>query len=113
MPHAVFEDPPALEEFWRAFVPFKEVRADGTVLEGRAAFLRRDGGMLLIESFVLELGPPQHFYVLVDRRGDRVTVRCEQFSPIARTDGVMEVVRRIARQFRDLGGKVIRTNLEL
>ena len=113
MPHAVFSDPPLLEEFWRAFRPFKEARPDGTVIEARAAFLRRDAGLLLIESFVLELGPPQHFYVLVDRHGDRVTVRCSQFSPTARTDGVMEVVTRIARQFRDLGGTVLRTNLEL
>lgn len=113
MPHAVFDDPPPLETFFRAFAPFKEVRADGDVLEAKAIFLRRDGGMLLVESLVLERGPPQHFYVLIDQRGERVTIRCEQFSPVARTAGVIELVTRIARQFRDLGAKVHSTNLEL
>ncbi len=113
MPHTVFEGAPPLDEFWRTFEPFKEVRADGTVLEARASYLRHDGDMVLIESLALELGPAQHFYVLCDRRGERVTIRCEQFSPVARTAGVIEVVTRIARQFRDMGAIVRSTNLDL
>ena len=113
MPHAVFEPAPALEAFWRAFRPFKEVRPDGSVLEARASFLRADGEMILIECLVLELGPAQHFYVLCDRNGPRVTIRAEQFSPVARTDGVIEVVTRVARQFLELGATVRTTNLAL
>ena len=113
MPHAVFDDAPPLEEFWRAFAPFKERRPDGSVIEARAAFLRRDGAMLLVECLVIERSPPRHFYVNCDRHGDRVTVRCPQTAPLPRTDGVIEVVTRIARQFRALGGTVRTTNLEL
>ena len=42
-----------------------------------------------------------------------MTVRCAPLVPVARTDGVMEIVRLVARQFRDAGGTVLRTNLDL
>ena len=113
MPHAVFEPAPPLEEFWREFRPFKEVGEEGRVLEARSAFLRRDGGMLLIQSLVLESGPPLHFYVICEGRRGAVTIRCEQFHTIPRTDGVQALVSRVARQYRDLGGVVKKTNLDL
>ena len=113
MPHAVFEPAPPLEEFWRGFTPFKVVGPDRAILEARASFLRQDQQAVVIEALALEIGPPQHFFVICDRRGERVTVRCAPLVPVARTDGVMEIVRLVARQFRDAGGTVLRTNLDL
>ena len=97
MPHAVFEPAPPLEHFWRVFSPFKEVRPDRTI----------------IEAFAFEVGPPQHFFVICDQRGSRVTVRCAPLVPVSRSDGVLEIVRRIAVQFREAGGTLLRTNLDL
>ena len=113
MPHAVFEPAPPLEEFWRGFTPFKVVGPDRAIIETRASFLRQDHEAVVIEALALEIGPPQHFFVICDRRGERVTVRCAPLVPVARTDGVMEIVRLVARQFRDAGGTVLRTNLDL
>ena len=113
MPHAVFEPAPPLEEFWRGFTPFKVVGPDRAILEARASFLRQDQQAVVIEALALEIGPPQHFFVICDRRGERVTVRCAPLVPVARTDGVMEIVRQIAAQFRESGGTVLRTNLDL
>ena len=114
MPHAVFEPAPDLERFWREFVPFKERRPDGTILEARTSYLRQDEGAVLVEGFSYELGPPHHFFVICDRKGERVTIRVASLVPVARTEGVIEIVKRIVEQFRALGGStVIRTNLEL
>ena len=113
MPHAVFEPAPELETFWRAFTPFKDVRPDRTILEARSSYLRHDHGSVIIEAFAFELGPPQHFFVICDGKGERMTVRCAPLVPVSRTDGVVEIVRRIAIQVREAGGTVLRTNLDL
>ncbi|MHC4935755.1 MAG: hypothetical protein ACYTGJ_06020 [Planctomycetota bacterium] len=113
MPHAVFEPAPPLEHFWRVFAPFKEVRPDRTIIEARSSYLRHDRGSLIIEAFAFEVGPPQHFFVICDQRGSRVTVRCAPLVPVSRSDGVLEIVRRIAVQFREAGGTLLRTNLDL
>ncbi len=114
MPHALFEPAPELERFWREFAPFKEMRPDRTILEARTSYFRQDKAAVLIEGFAFELGPPHHFFVICDRKGERVTIRVAPLVPVARTAGVIEIVRLIVEQFRALeGATLLRTNLEL
>jgi len=113
MPHAVFEPAADLALFWEKFEPFKVVLPNRHILETRAAFLRRDRDSVIVSAIAFEFGPPQHFFVVCDRSGDRVTVRCGTHVPLARTDGVIAVVQEVARRYLTLGGEVRSTNLDL
>ena len=48
MPHCIVKGAPSPAAYVESFQPFKEVRADGTVIETRSAFLRHDGGAALV-----------------------------------------------------------------
>ncbi len=112
MPHAIISGGPEPIEVHRQFVQFKENRADGTILETRAAFLRLDEQVVLIHAMSVELGPAQNFFVAVERKRKQLTVRCHPFPSPERTPGVQAVVLHVAKQVLALGGELEKTNLE-
>ncbi|MCI0651762.1 MAG: hypothetical protein L0Z55_07750 [Planctomycetes bacterium] len=112
MPHVIIRNPPSLAEYQRAFRPLKERAADGTVLEARAAYLRQDGRVLLVEALCLELGPAQAFFIALEEKKAQVTVRCFPTPSPARTPGVKRLVRLVAEDLLRLGGEIEKTNIE-
>ena len=111
MPHVILRNSVDPEEYFRRFQPWKERGDDGTVLESRAAYLRRDRQVVLVQAMSLELGPAQHFFVAVEKKQNRLTVRCHPHPTPARTEGVKAVVARIAQEVLALGGEIEKTNL--
>lgn len=113
MPHVIIRDPPEPAAVQRAFRPWRERRADGSIVEARAAYLRQDGRSVLIEIMCLELGPAQEFFLVVEAKKRQLTVRCFEFPSPHRTPAVQFAVGRVARDVLALGGQVERTNLVL
>ena len=113
MPHVVIINAMEPEEYYCQFKVWKEARRDGTVLETRAAFLRVDRQVVLIQAVCLELGPAQHFFVAVEKKRNQLTVRCHPHPNPARTAGVKEIIVHVAREVLALGGEVGKTNLVL
>ena len=112
MPHAIITGGPDPIEVHQKFVPFKENRPDGTILETRSTFLRLDEQVVLIHGTSVELGPAQNFFVAVERKRKQLTVRCHPFPSPERTPGVQAVVLHVAKQVLALGGELEKTNLE-
>ncbi len=113
MPHVVISDPPALEPFHSAFKPWKFTLEDGSIVEGKAAFLRHDHQSVLVEALAVELGPAQPFFVAIESKKRQLTVRLFPQPSPHRTPAVRAAVAKVARDVLALGGVVERTNLEL
>ena len=112
MPHVVITGGPEPLEFYEAFDPGSPRREGPTVLELGWAFMRRDQEVVLVQAIAVELGPPQHFFVAVERKRRQITVRCHPHPRVERTPGVKKIVAWVARQVLSLGGQVEKTNLE-
>ncbi len=113
MPHVIVRDPPDLRGFYESFEPWQGKLEDGSRIEGRSVFLRQDGKAVLVQGFCLELGPPTHFFVIVEVKDGRGSIRLYPHPSPARTCGVQAVVARVAHDFLERGGEVERTNLSL
>ncbi len=113
MPHVILSPEVDPEEYFLRFEPWKEARSDGTILEVRSAYLRRDRQVVLLQAISLELGPAQHFFVAVEKKRKQVTVRCHPHPSPARTEGVKDIIAKVARDLVGQGARVEKTNLDL
>ena len=112
MPHVVIAEGPEPTAVYESFEPGSAIREGTTVLELGWAYLRRDGETVLIQATAVELGPPVHFFVAVERKRQRITVRCFPHPHVERTDGVKKLVAEVARRVLADGGRVTKTNLD-
>ena len=113
MPHAIIRggaDPSALFE---EFSSWKETEADGSVIEARCAYLRKDERVMLIQTLAVELGPAQHFFVAVEHKREQLSVRLHPHPTPTRTPAVQRAVLKVARWVLEFGGEVEKTNLDL
>ena len=113
MPHVVISDPPDPGAFHRAFEPWKRTTGAGARIAARAAYLRSDYQVVLVQAMAIELGPPTHFFVVLEPKKRWVTVKLFDYPSPARTAAVKEIVAQVARDYLEMGGHVERTNLTL
>ncbi|MEM7167771.1 MAG: hypothetical protein AAF581_20135 [Planctomycetota bacterium] len=113
MPHVIIADPPPLQQFYDSYEVWVEKRSDGSVLQTRGAFLRDDRMAVLVECITVEIGPPVHFFVVVETKRKQITVRCYPHPSPPRTESVKTLIGVVARKVLALGGKIERTNLDL
>ena len=113
MPHVIIADPPTLEQFFDSYEAWVDKRPGGCVLQTRGAFLRDDRAAVLVECIVVEIGPPVHFFTVVETKREQLTVRVYPHPSPPRTEAVQELVGVVARKVLALGGSIERTNLDL
>ncbi len=113
MPHAVIEGPVDLIEYARGFEPLL-VRSGRDVLRADALYTERGGRAVLIEAQAIEAGRKLRFYVKITAhdRGS-ATVRIDPLCHVERSDGVREILARLASDLleRTPGARVGPTNL--
>ncbi len=112
MPHAIIVNGCDPDVYIEAFRPYKTQLEDGSILETRAVFLRKDGGVALVDALAIELGPAQHFFIAVERKRKQLTVRLSRHPSPARTPGVQALIAHVTREVLALGGEIEKTNLE-
>jgi hypothetical protein len=109
----VIEGEVDLGAFARGFAPILE-RRGGDVLRAERVYLQREGRELLIEALVVEAGRKLPFYVKISAhdRGS-VTVRVDPMTHPDRSEGVRELVGRVASALLAFapGSRIARTNL--
>lgn len=115
MPHAVIEGDVDLAAWVDAFRPLL-VRRGGDVLRADEVYLERGGRSALVEALAIEAGRKLPFYVKLSchDRGS-TTVRVDPLTHPERSDGVREIVARIAEDLLQStpGARLGATNLVL
>jgi hypothetical protein len=119
VPHAVIQGDVDLATWAASFRPLL-VRRGGNVLRADAVYLEAGGRAVLVEALAIEAGRKLPFYVKIaaHERGTamlRVTVRVDPLTHPERSDGVREIVARIAADLLEStpGARLGATNLVL
>lgn len=110
MPHVVVSGAPSLDQFWREFEPYQEVNGP-EVRNLLAAYLRADATQMLILALAIELGVTQRFLIVVEQKKSTTVIRCQQHTPVEKTDGVKTLVAKVASLMIERGATLEKTNL--
>ncbi len=113
MPHVVIEKALDLTAAIQGVQP-TVLRNGSEILKLVDVYLNRSGHTALVDCVAVENGQPQSFFVQVSQKDEQITVRLLPATDPEKTDGVKQLMARIAHQIHTAadGSSFGKTNLQ-
>lgn len=95
MPHVVLQGDIDLS---KVFAEYRQevLSEQGLIIKLLDAFINTDKNILLIETLVVESGPPNRFFIQIGTKGEKTTVRIYPGTDPEKTPGVKRSIARAA-----------------
>lgn len=99
MPHIILSGSTNLRS---AFDQFESHRADSNdwIIKIKNCLICGDATLLLFDCTAVRSGFSQDFYIRVESKADRLTVRVDPYMKIERNEGVQRTIASIAKELR-------------
>ena len=101
MPHVVLEGTICLNDLQGRFSPVME-RNGSEILKTVDFYVNHTDNSALLESIVIENGPPKNFFVHLSKKENSLTVRLFPLTDPEKTIGVKKLMGIIAKKIREL-----------
>lgn len=95
MPHIIFSSLVDLNQFHSCFAPSKQ-EAGGWLIKLDQSFLAQHGETLIVDCTAVRSGFPQDFYIRMENKKGKTTVRVDPYMRIERNEGVQRCIAVIA-----------------
>lgn len=113
MPHLIYLKTPPLEVAARRFAPCQAV-TNGWRVKLTQCYIASNGRALLVDAVAVRSGFSQHFYLLAELKGERLTLRVDPHTNVEKNEGVKRTLLLLRDWLLDgwTGAELEKTNLE-
>jgi len=103
MPHVILSGAAKLREAFDQFSPFR-ADTNGWIIKIKNIFISRDDSTLMVDCTAVRSGFSQDFYIRLEAKDNRVTVRVDPYMRIERNEGVQRTIAALAAWVQTFSG---------